>query len=59
MKKYKEIQNGLRKIKDAPVPCFSPAHDPPMHIVLEPGTYEHTCPVCGKTVTFTVPMITG
>ena len=47
----------LEKIKDAPVPCSHPEHDPPSHIVLEPGTYKHTCPSCGEEVVFTVPMV--
>lgn len=34
--------------------CPSPEHNPPSHLYLEPGKYEHTCPACGKTITFTV-----
>ena len=52
----------LRKISDLskswndPVcMCKSPDHKPPGMIVLEPGTYEHTCPDCGEITTFTVP----
>lgn len=48
----------LEKIAEAVPPCFSPEHNPPSHIVLEPGTYRHTCPSCGYAVTFTVPLIT-
>lgn len=48
----------LKKIKDAERPCLHPEHDVPMHIVLEAGEYEYTCPQCGKTVQFTVPSIT-
>jgi hypothetical protein len=44
----------LKKIKDLSKPCLNPEHNPPMHIVLEPGVYEHTCPGCGKTQIFTV-----
>jgi rubrerythrin len=29
--------------------CRNPEHDPPKHISLKPGTYEWTCPVCGKS----------
>ena len=47
-------RGGLRKIADAPRPCMHPGHGPPSHIVLEPGTYQHTCPGCGKSCTFTV-----
>jgi predicted RNA-binding Zn-ribbon protein involved in translation (DUF1610 family) len=38
--------------------CLHPEHNPPMHIVLEPGKYEYTCPACGNKVIFTVPLIT-
>jgi hypothetical protein len=37
--------------------CTHPEHDPPNMIVLEPGEYTWQCPACGKTVTFTVPLI--
>lgn len=36
-------------------PCLNKEHNPPMHIVLRPGTYRHTCPGCGRKQTFTVP----
>jgi hypothetical protein len=39
-------------------PCCHPEHNPPSHMVLSPGTYEHTCPGCGRVVLFTVPLIT-
>jgi hypothetical protein len=29
--------------------CRNPEHNPPMHISLKPGTYEWTCPACGKS----------
>ena len=49
---------GLRKIADAEsAPCMSPEHNPPMHIVLEPGTYEYVCPACGQKTTFVVPCV--
>lgn len=38
--------------------CLDPGHDPPKHIVLEPGIYKHTCPNCGHSITFKVPLIT-
>lgn len=44
----------LVKIKDQEKPCLHPEHEPPMHIVLEPGTYQHTCPGCGQKIEFTV-----
>ena len=34
--------------------CYYPDHDPPQHIVLEPGMYEHTCEGCGKRQVFIV-----
>lgn len=45
---------GLKKIADIPTPCLHPEHNPPSMIVLSPGVYEHTCPGCGHSVTFTV-----
>lgn len=35
-------------------PCLYPEHNPPTHIVLAPGRYRYTCPVCGHAVEFTV-----
>jgi len=62
IKKYgrdaKESRGGLKKIADAKPPCMSPNHKPPMHISLEPGVYEYTCPDCGETIRFEVPFIT-
>lgn len=50
-----KTSGGLCKIAGAPPePCMSPEHNPPMHIVLEAGTYEYTCPVCGHKQVFTV-----
>jgi hypothetical protein len=37
--------------------CLSPEHNPPNMIVLQPGTYEHTCPSCGHATVFTIPLI--
>ena len=45
---------SLRKIADEKLPCLSPEHNPPGKIVLDPGTYEHTCDQCGHKVVFTV-----
>jgi hypothetical protein len=41
----------------AKTPCLSPEHNPPSHIVLPAGTHTYTCPACGETITFSVPMI--
>lgn len=51
------IRSGLRKIRDAEYPCTHPEHDPPKHMVYEPGTYEYICPACGKKTVFEVPAI--
>ena len=45
---------GLKKVDDVPMPCVHPEHNPPTHIVLQPGVYEYTCPGCGRVVRFTV-----
>jgi hypothetical protein len=47
-----------RKIADIPVPCRHPEHQPPSHMVLGPGVYEHECPSCGKKSTFVVAGVT-
>jgi hypothetical protein len=57
-KKNWKVHGGLEKIREAPVPCLHPGHNPPMNIVLQPGTYRYTCPGCGHSVEFEVPMIT-
>lgn len=44
----------LRKIRDFSRPCMDREHNPPAHIVLTPGVYEHTCPACGNKIVFTV-----
>ena len=51
-------RGGLKKIRDASNYCKSEEHNPPSHIVLEPGTYEYECPRCGHKQVFTVPNIT-
>jgi predicted RNA-binding Zn-ribbon protein involved in translation (DUF1610 family) len=38
--------------------CQNPEHNPPMHICLRPGEYEHTCPECGNVQIFIVPDVT-
>jgi hypothetical protein len=40
---------------DKPKHCTHPEHNPPSHIVLEPGIYTWKCPRCCKEQTFTVP----
>ena len=51
-----EGKAGLRRIGDCSVPCMHPEHNPPSHIVLQPGEYEWTCPECGRVTYFMVPM---
>lgn len=52
------IKSGLRKIANAPpIPCQHPGHNFPGMIVLEPGTYEHTCPQCGAKQTRQIPRV--
>ncbi len=43
-----------KKIADTPKYCAHPEHDPPKHMVFQPGVYEHTCPACGRKQRFTV-----
>lgn len=50
----------IKKIEDKPFiikgkePCKSPEHEPPTHVSLQPGTYEHKCPLCGDVRVFRV-----
>ena len=49
----------MKKIKDyTKEVCMSPEHNPPSHMVFEPGEYEHECPSCGKKQIVIVPLIT-
>jgi hypothetical protein len=48
------FKGGTRKIADLPKVCCDPYHNPPTHMFYEDGVWEHTCPSCGKTKTFTV-----
>jgi hypothetical protein len=47
---------STRKIADLPkrFHCNDRDHNPPIMRVYSPGVYEHTCPSCGKTITFTI-----
>lgn len=43
------------KVEKWSVPaCRHPEHNPPGMISLPPGAYEHSCPACGHSTTFTV-----
>ena len=44
----------LQHIRKVVVDCKSMEHFPPPHIVLAPGTYEHTCPECRASIQFRV-----
>ena len=46
------------KIAEPKPVCLSPEHNPPTHMVFEPGIYRHICPNCGESQEFTVPQIT-
>lgn len=50
------LGGGLKKIGEISdmKPCRHPQHNPPMHIVLESGIYEYTCPQCGQKTRFNV-----
>jgi hypothetical protein len=55
---------GLRKIGELPESpvykyikedrCLSDEHNPPRHVVLEPGIYEYECPQCHKKTVFRI-----
>lgn len=49
----------FKKLSDDPLwnefPCSHREHDPPNMIVLEPGSYEYTCPGCGHVTYFQIP----
>lgn len=48
-----EIKTG-----EAPTPCRDSKHEPANMVYRTPGTYQHTCPSCGTTTTFEVPLVT-
>ena len=37
--------------------CNHPEHNPPTMLYQEPGIYTYQCPACGKTITYTVPLV--
>lgn len=51
-------KGGTRKIRDLDPQefCTDPEHGPATFKVFNPGVYEHTCPRCGKTIQFTIPL---
>jgi hypothetical protein len=42
------------RAKEYGPPCLSTEHNPPSHMVLQPGTYEYICPSCGRKTVFHV-----
>lgn len=49
-----------RKIGEVENPkavCRDPEHNPPTHMVYEPGVWEHECPRCGRKIRFVVPVV--
>lgn len=52
----KPFKGGTRKISDLPdaKTCQDKEHNPPMHVCLPDGVYEHVCPSCGKRQVFTI-----
>lgn len=48
---------NTRKISDLPEMCRHPEHNPPTHMVYEPGVWEHICPSCGNRIVFTVSSV--
>jgi hypothetical protein len=36
-------------------PCMHPEHNPPSHIVLQPGLHVWVCPGCGQETSIAVP----
>ena len=34
--------------------CSHPDHNPPSHMVFQPGSYEHVCSGCKRKMMFTV-----
>lgn len=50
-------KQNLRKVadeSDLAYPCVSPEHNPPSHMVYEPGVWEWTCTRCGEVQRFRV-----
>jgi hypothetical protein len=50
---YKDYEYKPWKPMPKP-PCNNPEHNPPSHIVLQPGEHTYQCPGCGEKVTFVV-----
>lgn len=57
IEKSKEGAGRIRKISNHPVRCNHPDHNPPKYISLPAGTYEYTCPACGRRTVFEIPDI--
>jgi len=53
------MKGGFKKISGPKQEkrCNASDHNPPSHVILEPGQYEYTCSSCGHTTTINVPEI--
>ena len=45
----------VRSFDDCDPLCRHPEHNPPGHIVLPPGQYEHECPKCHEKQMVIIP----
>lgn len=50
------IKEEQKNIEDT---CQCLEHNPPGFLYQRPGTYTWQCPSCGKTITYTIPLITN
>jgi len=50
---FRKLSETIDKYED----CLDPEHLPSGYIVLEPGTYEYTCPRCGKITIVTISKV--
>jgi len=52
------VREVLLPIGNIVPPCMDPAHNPPSHLYIPPGTnHTHTCPSCGAKVTMGAPIM--
>jgi|GEM_PF-4764016 len=52
----RKINSWVKSYKPYKI-CNHPEHNPPSHMVYQPGEYEWVCPGCGKVTKFIVPYI--
>jgi hypothetical protein len=58
-RKIADLAPPMGPYQDKHPACYSAQHNPPTHMVFEPGVYEHECPSCGHKVTFTVSRVSS